>query len=165
MKTIILIQCSGKKMPHMAKAKDLYIGPLKNTILFAKRNFPNAEILILSALHGLVDPETEIDPYNVSCKELSKTEQKAWASRVTSQLSQKSSLVEDQFIILAGVCYREYLLPSLRNYIIPMEGLRIRRTTTLFGYSLMNNYCPLIHEYFNNLPRWKFPFFRGRYYS
>jgi len=50
-------------------------------------------------------------------------ERRAWAAGVISELSKYADLQQDEFIILAGEKYREFLLPHMRNYEIPFEGL------------------------------------------
>ncbi len=52
-------------------------------------------------------------------------ERKRWALLVIEQLRNKCSLKDDHFIILAGYKYRQYLLPSLSSYEIPLKGMTI----------------------------------------
>ncbi|MGA2489916.1 MAG: DUF6884 domain-containing protein [Anaerolineales bacterium] len=125
MKKIILIACASQKRPHRSKTKDLYISPLfKKNLAYARRLNPDA-IYILSAKYGLLDLETEIYPYNQTLNSMSAGEIRSWADRVLRQLRQVASLHDDHFIFLAGMKYRKYLLPHLRSYEIPLEGLPI----------------------------------------
>jgi hypothetical protein len=50
-------------------------------------------------------------------------ERRAWAEKVLAALRQTCDLDSDQFVILAGVPYRENLVPYIRHYTVPMEGL------------------------------------------
>jgi len=50
-------------------------------------------------------------------------ERQVWASGVVSELHKYADLEQDEFIILAGEKYREFILPYMRNYKIPFEGL------------------------------------------
>ena len=52
-------------------------------------------------------------------------EVKEWAENVIKQISIKYDLNKDKFIFLAGSKYRKYILPHLKNYEIPLEGLGI----------------------------------------
>jgi hypothetical protein len=40
-------------------------------------------------------------------------------------MNEKHDLDKDKFIFLAGSKYRKYILPYLKNYDIPLEGLGI----------------------------------------
>ncbi|MBN2385562.1 MAG: hypothetical protein JXB85_00980 [Anaerolineales bacterium] len=125
MKRIILISCVSKKRPYRAKAKDLYISALfRKNLAYAQRLNPDA-IYILSAKYGLVDLETEIDPYDLTLNTISAELIKKWAVYVLHQLSAVADLRQDHFIFLAGMKYRKYLLPHLASYVIPLEGLPI----------------------------------------
>ncbi len=122
---IVLIACVSKKLSTRAKAKDLYISPLfRKNLTYARSLNPDA-IYILSAKYGLVELETEIDPYNHTLNTLTAGEIKAWANHVLLQLAQVADLRNDHFIFLAGMKYRKYLLPHLASYEIPLEGLPI----------------------------------------
>lgn len=122
---IILISCASKKLPTRSKAKDLYISTLFDLNLrFAYSMNPDA-VYILSAKHGLLNLETEIDPYNLTLNNMTQIEIKEWALKVISQLDAVADLSNDHFIFLAGDKYRKYLVPSLRSYEVPLEGLPI----------------------------------------
>ena len=122
---IILISCASKKLPTRSKAKDLYISTLFNLNLrFAYSMNPDA-VYILSAKHGLLNLETAIDPYNLTLNNMTQREIKEWALKVISQLDAVADLSNDHFIFLAGDKYRKYLVPSLRSYEVPLEGLPI----------------------------------------
>ena len=122
---IILISCASKKLPIRSKAKDLYISTLFDLNLkFAYSMKPDA-VYILSAKHGLLHLETEIDPYNLPLNDMTQREVKEWALKVLSQLEAIADLLNDHFIFLAGDKYRKYLFPFLRSYEVPLEGLPI----------------------------------------
>ena len=123
MKRIVLISCVKTKLDHPAKAKDLYISDLfvKN-LAFAKKLKPDY-VFILSAKYGLLKLTDRIAPYEKTLNQMPVQERRAWASGVISDLSKYADLDQDEFIILAGEKYREFLLPYMRNYKIPFEGL------------------------------------------
>lgn len=127
MKKIVLISCVSQKQLYRSKAKDLYISALfKKNLAYAQRLNPDA-IYILSAKYGLLDLETEIDPYNQTLNTMSAAENRSWAEKVLQQLGGVADLKQDHFIFLAGEKYRKNLLPHLTSYEIPMEGLTIGR--------------------------------------
>jgi hypothetical protein len=119
---IVLVSCVKKKLPYRAKAKDLYISPLFRFNLEYARSFNPDAIYILSAKYGLVDLDQEIDTYDLTLNKMSEGQKKAWANKVLMDLRQKSDLVHDHYVFLAGLNYRKYLLPYLRSYEVPLEG-------------------------------------------
>ena len=126
MKRIILISCVSKKREHKPKAKYLYQSTLfKYALKYSQKLTPD-KIYILSALYGLVELDEEINPYNKTLNKMKKIEKQEWSNKVLNQLKQKNiDLINDEFIILAGKNYREYLVDEIKNYKIPMEGLGI----------------------------------------
>ena len=125
MAKVVLISCVSKKLPRKAKARDLYISQLfRKSLKYAQQLSPK-EIYILSAKYGLVPLDKEIEPYDVTLNNMSVQERKSWASKVIPQLREHCDLEKDHFVILAGQKYRQYLLPKLKSYEVPMEGLPI----------------------------------------
>jgi hypothetical protein len=125
MRIIVLISCVSKKQPHKSKAKDLYISPLfRKNLAYARKLKPDA-IYILSAKYGLLDLETETEPYDLTLNNMPVAEIKIWAGKVIKQLSEQANLQQDRFIFLAGIKYRKYLTPHISSYEVPMEGMPI----------------------------------------
>jgi len=125
MKRIILISCVSQKLPYKTRSRRLYISPLfKKNLAYAQRLNSDA-IFILSVKYGLVELDQEIEPYHLTLNMMSASQIKMWAVRVLAQLSEKADLNRDHFIFLAGSKYRKYLLPKLKSYEVPMEGLPI----------------------------------------
>ncbi|MBT4310471.1 MAG: hypothetical protein HOA53_03660 [Anaerolineae bacterium] len=125
MKTIVLISCVSKKLSYKAQAKDLYISPLFRMNLQYAQKLTPSEIYILSAKYGLVGIYEKIEPYDVTLNTMPVKERKVWADKVLEQISEYCDLQRDHFIILAGQKYRQYLIPQLTSYEIPMQGLTI----------------------------------------
>ena len=139
MTKIVLISCTSRKREYKTKAKYLYDkSPLFRKSLEYARLLNPDKIFILSAKYELLDLEQEIEPYNVTLSNvpkkvrikkpnlrvLSKKERKVWSKNVINQLSKKTNLKKDVFIFLAGRNYREFLVPHIINYIIPMEHIK-----------------------------------------
>lgn len=124
---IVLISCAARKRQHRARAQDLYVSPLfQRQLAYARKLSPDA-VFILSAKYGLVGPDEEIEPYDQTLKDMGASEQRAWAKRVLAQLGEKTSLLSDHFIVLAGDAYRRYLTPALGHWEAPLERLTIGR--------------------------------------
>ncbi len=125
MKRIVLISCVSKKRTTRAKAAELYTSTLfKYNLQYARQLNPDV-IFILSAKYGLLALNDEVDPYDATLNKMAAGERKAWAAKVIKQLQIHSDLQRDHFIILAGERYRQYLLPHLASYKIPLKGLPI----------------------------------------
>ncbi len=125
MKKIVLISCVSKKRAVNSRAAELYTSTLfKLNLQYARKLKPDA-IFILSAKHGLVALDDEITPYNVTLNKMRADERKVWANKIIEQLRLHADLQHDHFIVLAGERYRQYLLPRLLSYEIPLEKLRI----------------------------------------
>jgi len=122
---VVLLSCVSKKLPHKAKARDLYVSPLFRLGLKYAESLHPDRIFILSAEYGLIDLEKEIEPYNRTLNRMSSTDVLAWAGRVLLQLKSSADLKNDEFIFLAGERYRKHLVPYMAKYSIPMKGLGI----------------------------------------
>jgi hypothetical protein len=124
-RTIVLISCTSKKLPNKAKAEDLYLSPLfKLSLQYAYSLEPDA-IFVLSAKHGLIDLEEELEPYDLTLNDMRAKDVRRWASRVLDQLRSVADLGTDRIVFLAGERYRKYLLPSISHYEVPLGGLGI----------------------------------------
>jgi len=125
MKKIVLISCVSKNLPYKEKVKNLYISPLfKNKLDYAQKFKPD-KIYVLSAKYGLLNLETEIEPYDLTLNNMSLNEVKVWSERVIKQISTQADLNQDNFILLAGKKYRNYLIPHISFFQIPLEGMTI----------------------------------------
>ena len=127
MKKIVLISCVSKKLPHRASAQDLYVSPLfRLNLQYARKLQPDA-IYILSAKHGLLDLDAEVEPYNLTLNDMATRQVQAWAEQVLAQIKQRADLSRDHFVFLVGLKYRKFLVPRLASYEVPMQGLTIGR--------------------------------------
>lgn len=124
MRIIVLIACASKKQNKKAKAKDLYVSTLFQYSLKYSYSLNPDKIFVLSALHHLLDLETEIEPYDVTLSNVPKAkrrpglkilnaeEKKVWGKEVVNMLSIQSDLQHDKYIVLAG---QEYIKPIKAN--------------------------------------------------
>lgn len=125
MKQIVLISCAKRKAIGRAKARHMYISPLFRLMLQYAEALRPAAVFILSAKHGLLEPDTEIDPYDCTLNSMSVSQVRDWAGTVIDQLRLKADLSNDKFVILASEKYRAFLTPHLRSFEVPLKGLRI----------------------------------------
>ena len=122
---IVLISCASKKLANKSKAEDLYISTLfRLSLAYAKKLKPD-KIFILSAKYGLLNLNDEIATYNENLNNKPVSDIKIWAEKVVFKLGKIANLQNNIFIFFAGKKYREYILPYIKNYEIPLKGLRI----------------------------------------
>jgi len=125
MKTIVLIACASKKLAQRARAQDLYISALfVANLRYAQSLRPNA-IYILSAKHGLLALDQEVEPYDLTLNTMPVAQVRAWARRVLAQLRGQADLKNDRFVFLAGDKYRKFIIPHLAHWEAPLQGMRI----------------------------------------
>ena len=111
--TVYLVSCVKKKRETAAAAKDLY------TSSWFRKARAHVEAtgmpwFILSAQHGLLDPDQEIEPYEKTLNKMKSSERKEWANKVMAQMEQRLPESE-QIIVFAGKKYRDYLMSYLRS--------------------------------------------------
>ena len=124
----------GRRAGWLAPAKDLYTSALW------QRRRRHAEAsgrpwLILSAEHGLLDPETIIEPYDVALASVGVHQRRVWSQGVFGQLKQRfPSLAGIVFEVHAGAAYVESGLAAL----LRDAGATVRRPIEglLFGEQL-----------------------------
>jgi hypothetical protein len=112
-----LIGCVKEKRSHPSKARDLYV----STLFVGRRRYVEFACdlwWVLSAAHGLVDPDSCLEPYAFTLKDQSRARRRAWSSSVLAAIDrQVVSRPGDIFEIHAGAEYRDYGL---------VEGLQAR---------------------------------------
>lgn len=134
--TVYLVSCVGKKRATQAPAKDLYAS---EWFLRARRHVEatGCPWFILSAKYGLVAPDQVIPPYEQTLNTMGITERRVWASHVQQQMDAQLPTAQ-RIVIFAGKCYREFLMPYLRQRCstveVPMEGLAIGEQLSWFGH-------------------------------
>lgn len=125
--TIGLVGCASQKLRRPAPARDLYVSQL-----FRKAS-AYAELTcdrwyVLSAKHGLVHPDTIVEPYDMRLGTNDRTSPPihTWAAGVRAQLdTELAGLGDVTLVALAGEQYRTVLLGSRWPSVVPMKGLGI----------------------------------------
>ena len=75
------------------------------------------KVYILSAKYGLLSEKEMIEPYNETLNEKSTQERKVWSKKIVESIRKIHSLENDEFMILAGRSYYEYIIPYLMHYL------------------------------------------------
>ncbi|WP_291299937.1 DUF6884 domain-containing protein [Desulfosporosinus sp. BICA1-9] len=173
MSRIALISCTSLKEDYDCPAVELYSKSPTFRLAYAYAEIVADDIYVLSAKYGLVSKDQVLAPYNDTLLDKSEDEKKDWSKNVLAQLKDIASLEKDEFIILAGNNYCKYLLPSIINIYLPLEGKRQGERQSalqrLIAYERETNLCKAVHLLFNRMPRMdyqmiaKIPFEDGIY--
>ena len=126
---VALVSCVKSKLGGPSPAKDLYTSTLfRGLRRYAELNADRW--YILSAEHGLLDPEKVVAPYERTLNNMGKADRLQWAVRVQQQLAGVLPSGAE-VILLAGERYRQDLIPFLRSrgfeVTVPFEGLSFGR--------------------------------------
>ena len=137
-----LVGCVKRKGPVAAPARELYVSPL----FAGRRRFVEAGCdrwFILSALHGLVDPDEVIEPYDESLVSAGVGERQAWAEGVLASVDDLFGDVAGMvFEVHAGAAYRDFgLIEGLRRrggaVVVPAAGLSQGRQLAFYAGTLV----------------------------
>ena len=123
---MVLVSCSARKLDRAAPARDLY-----NSAWFTKaRRVVEAHGWkwgILSTKYGLLHPQQKVDTYNLTMKDMTFDARRKWADKTYQQIRPLVSPGQT-VMILAGVAYREFLIPLLEG-----QGIMVAAPLAPFG--------------------------------
>lgn len=140
---IALVSCVKSKQSVPARALDLYTSPLFRALRGYAEHQAD-EWFILSAQYGLVHPDQKIAPYEKTLNTMRKNERAVWAEKVMDELTKKLPR-KAEIIFLAGVRYREDLVPLLRDrgytVSVPLGGLSFGRQLQRLKELKAHGYC------------------------
>jgi hypothetical protein len=112
--TVVLVGCVKTKREGVHPARELYTSPLWRS----RRRYAEAQSsswYILSALHGLLDPDVPVACYEQAMTDLSEAERHQWGQRVVAALEDQLGTLSGRAIeIHAGGAYRRAIEPLLR---------------------------------------------------
>ena len=123
-----LVSCTKSKRNYSCKAYEMYSPSnlFKKAYRYATKNYD--VVAILSAKYGLLLPDDEIEPYDLTLKTMTKQQRKEWADKVFKQMKEGLDLNKiGSAYFHTGREYREHLIPKLElagvKCIVPLEGL------------------------------------------
>jgi hypothetical protein len=130
-KPLYIIACSAAKLDHAAPAGELYTGQAFRLAMAAAAR-AGADVLILSAMHGAVDPAEILAPYDRALSKMSKRERTGWTMWAANQLLPHYGR---PITVLAGKHYAQ-ALAGFPNVSLPLCGQGIgQQLATLKGLS------------------------------
>jgi hypothetical protein len=121
--SVVLLSCVKSKRSHRCKAGETYTSPLFRKMMDYAQSLKPKNIFILSAKYGLLRLDEMIEPYEQTLKNMKSADKRLWAQGVLAELRKHCDCDADNFVFLAGAPYRENLVPHLKRYEVPMEGL------------------------------------------
>lgn len=124
-----LVGCTKSKRERRVPARDLYsVSALfRGRVAFVEKSCD--QWLVLSAKHGVVHPDQELDPYDLTLVGAGMKRKRDWATRVLDELrGNMGELRGKTFEIHAGRDYwgfglRDGLARGGASVVIPTEGL------------------------------------------
>lgn len=123
---IYLVSCVAQKAPTRQRAADLYRSDwFRKARAYVEST--GCRWFILSAEHGLLLPDTRIDPYDTMLAVMGARGRREWGARVAAQLDTAlGAASQGRIVFLAGRHYRTPLLAYAADRArVPMEGLGI----------------------------------------
>ena len=129
MARIVLLSCTKLKLDKPAQAQDLYSpSPMfQKTKAYGETLKPD-KTFILSAKYHLTPMDKQLEPYDMTLKNMKKDEKQKWGETVISQMKERGiDPQKDTFIFLAGNDYIKPLTDHIPegNIEKPMEGKRM----------------------------------------
>lgn len=139
MKPVVLVGCAATKLQRPALARDLYTSVLfRQGREWAERN--GRRWFILSALHGLIEPDAELAPYDLHMAQLTRDQRAGWASTVVDDL-RTHGLPDERLTVLAGELYTVPLGDAGVRLDLPLAGLSVGRRLAWFKRELAKVPC------------------------
>lgn len=157
MARVALLSCTSRKKPYRCEARELYSESPRFRRAYMYAKLVADKVYILSAKYGLVAEDTRIEPYNETIKEKGVQERRKWVESVIDGLKKVADLEQDEYIIIAGEAYNEYLLPHLKSYWLPLKGRALGEWIPELDRLIQSENMPVsadaLHKLFNGLPR------------
>jgi hypothetical protein len=134
--TALLLGCVATKRAGSAPAKDLYCSPLWR----GRRGYAESTgrpWFILSALHGLVEPDQRLDSYNLALSQLSAADRRMWGEGVVARLAERVPLGAAVVEVHAGSAYRTAIDGPLCRHgarmSVPLANLGLGQQLAWYG--------------------------------
>lgn len=111
---VALVGCGKAKLQHRAPAHELYTGSLfKAHLKEAAAN--TSHVYVVSALHGLLQLDEQVDPYDATLLEKPLAERVAWGQKVMDSLARLYPAGGVELLVYAGRSYADPLRAALES--------------------------------------------------
>lgn len=144
---IVLISCTKLKQKYKCSAEMLYSASnlFRKELAYAKALTQKQNIYVISAKHGLLHLDEEIEPYDQTLLGQRKAVIENWSAMVFKQLENTIDFNNAEIIFLAGNNYRKYLIPLIEkkypnvSISIPTEGMGIGNQLKFYNEKVKND--------------------------
>lgn len=123
-----LVGCGKAKLEHAAPAGQLYTGSLFRGALQVATARCGANVMVLSAKHGLLPLDVCVEPYELSLLRLSREERERWGELVGNELLWRFPVAGAELQVFAGAPYVDALRPHVPEdwtLVEPLAGLQV----------------------------------------
>jgi len=112
MTRVAIISCCKVKMERPAPAKNFYCSQLFTaTRRYVEREIQRGNLdgwFVLSAKHGLIEPEQIVEPYDVTLAKMSSAAKVVWSDQVVADIRRRWKHPElCRFSVFAGMLYAQ----------------------------------------------------------
>lgn len=126
---IAIIPCTNQKTDSPGPAREVWKGShFQFTLLHAETFYD--KVLIMSYKYGFIDPDYEIEPYDINIQHQPAVERLKWWWLVREHIQEVAELKPELVAIYTGNFERdriikEFFQHGVRNIIVPWEGLGV----------------------------------------
>lgn len=157
---IVLLSCTKSKKDYTCPANEMYTESSLFKKAYEYATIIADKIFILSAKYGLLEEDAIIEPYELTLNNQKIAYRKKWAQDVLTSLNNQTSFENDNFIILTGERYYEFLIDSFTKFERPLKGKSMGHWIPTL--QMLIRQCSeradaySIHELFSNMPRYDY---------
>ena len=123
---VFVLPCGRRKASEPAEARDLYVSPRFRTLRRIVEDL-SVPYKIASAKHGLLDPKTVVEPYDLDLPSLEPQQQLRWADEILKGLKPKPGV---ETVFLLDGAYAQAIIIANREArkplkaFVPLAGMR-----------------------------------------
>jgi len=127
---VVLLCSANRKAPHPAPAWDLYRSEFFRLGKAYAQQYQPSRIFILSAEHGLVPAERELQPYTMTMSALGQGDVKSWGRLVAIQLDEQIDLQRHQVVVLGLGRFADPIVRHLPHSTAPLARMTLEGAMT-----------------------------------
>ncbi|WP_241172580.1 DUF6884 domain-containing protein [Burkholderia gladioli] len=131
---LVVLACSATKLAHAAPAIELYRGVMYSIYRANVRSETAPALMILSARHGFIRPNTVIEPYE---QRMTEARAEAWLREIACAMPAAWPVTARTILLAGGRDYRRVMRAVLERQAecgIGPAGARVAETSGSLGY-------------------------------
>ena len=123
---VVLLCSANRKAPYAAPAWDLYRSEFFRLGKAYAQQYEPIRIFILSAEHGLVPAERELQPYTMTMSALGQGDVKTWGQWVATQLEEQIDLPRHEVVVLGLGRFADPIVRHLPHGTAPLARMTLK---------------------------------------